>query len=346
MNPHENPMSMDDQLADLKHADSNNSIPPPPPPIPPVATVESDELVTPDDDGDHMMKPMVEDPYPPGVVDPLPPGHLHHGVETVPPQDYDVSHEQEKTTTVTVEEKEVRGENCCEKILRCLSHVPCGSLIAWIMLLLALGALAGSVLVGARKTRVLLEIDNFLWFMEFTVTGIVVSMFVLGTLFLIAGHLSTDPTSRRLFNSTAKNRCARGFNIFLLVFIYFLCLCWALLCILLATPVVMLVMMYVVTDFAEPEPDSYCLHLEHFGFPKRELCGAELERFQEDAKDVLICYIVTLLSAFLVVVSLVHFLICVSANITHLRDNRFATLNAYETEELRNSKHSVLDTNM
>ena len=42
----------------------------------------------------------------------------------------------------------------------------------------------------------------------------------------------------------------------------------------------------------------------------------------------------------------VHFLICISANITHLRDNRFATLNAYETEELRNSKHSVLDTNM
>lgn len=42
----------------------------------------------------------------------------------------------------------------------------------------------------------------------------------------------------------------------------------------------------------------------------------------------------------------IHFLICVSANITHLRDNRFATLNAYEGEEIRNSKHSVLDTNM
>ena len=39
---------MEEQHADLKHADSNNSIPPPPPPMPPVATVESDDLASPD----------------------------------------------------------------------------------------------------------------------------------------------------------------------------------------------------------------------------------------------------------------------------------------------------------
>lgn len=40
------------------------------------------------------------------------------------------------------------------------------------------------------------------------------------------------------------------------------------------------------------------------------------------------------------------FIVCISANITHLKDNRFATLNAYESEEVRNSKHSMLDTDM
>ena len=53
-----------------------------------------------------------------------------------------------------------RGDNCCERFLRCLSYVPCGSLISWILLLLGLGALAGSVLIGTRKTRVLLEEDR------------------------------------------------------------------------------------------------------------------------------------------------------------------------------------------
>nr|KAG5687581.1 hypothetical protein BaRGS_009978 [Batillaria attramentaria] len=314
-----NPLPMEDQL-ELKHADSNNSIPPPPPPMPPVARVESDDL--PDPDGDSL-KP----------------------IQPQTPQEEFVPVEEEKMMVAEEKEEEhtARGDNCCEKILKCLSFVPCGSLIAWIVLLLGLGGLAGSILVGAQKTRDLLEDDRLLWFMEFTVTGVVVSMFVLGTCFLVAGHLSTDPTSRRIFNSTSKNRCARGFNIFLLVFVYILCLCWVLLCMLLATPIVLLVLMYLVTDRYE---QGDCFDLQHYGFPAREICEPELERFKDHAKDVLICYGVALFSALLVVVSLVHFLICVSANITHLRDNRFATLNAYETEEMRNSKHSVLDTNM
>lgn len=42
----------------------------------------------------------------------------------------------------------------------------------------------------------------------------------------------------------------------------------------------------------------------------------------------------------------IHFLISISANYTHLKDDRFSTLNAYEAEEVRNSKHSVVDTSM
>ena len=42
----------------------------------------------------------------------------------------------------------------------------------------------------------------------------------------------------------------------------------------------------------------------------------------------------------------IHFLMCISANITHLRETRFATLNAYEeADEAQNSKH-IVDTTM
>ncbi|PVD35030.1 hypothetical protein C0Q70_06311 [Pomacea canaliculata] len=211
---------------------------------------------------------------------------------------------------------------------------------------LGLGGLAGGLVVGTQKARDLLRNDKLLWFIEYTVTGIVVSMFVLGTCFMVAGHLSTDPTSRRVFNSTSKNRCGRGLNMFLLGFMYVLSLCWMLACTLLSTPVVLLVLMYIVT--AMPLEDG-CFNPSNFGFPEREkVCSAsgELDIFKNHAKDVLICYSVGLLSSVIIVISMIHFLICVSANITHLRDNRFATLNAYEGEEIRNSKHSVLDTNM
>ena len=46
----------------------------------------------------------------------------------------------------------------------------------------------------------------------------------------------------------------------LLVFVYILCLCWVLLSTLLATPIVLLVMMYLVTgDFDSQD----CLDLKH-----------------------------------------------------------------------------------
>ena len=53
-----------------------------------------------------------------------------------------------------------------------------------------------------------------LWFMEYTVIGVSVGMFVVGCLILVSSHLSSEPTSRRVFNSFKKNRCAQGMNIF------------------------------------------------------------------------------------------------------------------------------------
>ncbi|XP_046354159.1 uncharacterized protein LOC124133716 isoform X5 [Haliotis rufescens] len=235
---------------------------------------------------------------------------------------------------------EVRGDTCCDKFLRCLSHVPCASLIAWIILFMGLGGVTGSLLIGTYKTRALLEYPDVLWFVELMLIGVVVSMFVLGTLFLLCGHLSTDPTSRRVFNSSAKNRCARGLNIFLLMFVYFLTLVWVLALALLTVPLVLLGMLFILTGHT----GLTCIDLKNYGFSERNMCGEELNVFTTKAKDVLVCYSACYFSALLVVVSLIHFLISISANITHLKDNRFVTLNAYETEE--HSKHSVLDTNM
>ncbi|XP_071088708.1 neuronal membrane glycoprotein M6-a-like isoform X2 [Haliotis cracherodii] len=270
---------------------------------------------------------------------------------------------------VKISKRTVRGDTCCDKFLRCLSHVPCASLIAWIILFMGLGGVTGSLLIGTYKTRALLEYPDvprfhkydvvstngngtmeleertevggqMLWFVELMLIGVVVSMFVLGTLFLLCGHLSTDPTSRRVFNSSAKNRCARGLNIFLLMFVYFLTLVWVLALALLTVPLVLLGMLFILTGHT----GLTCIDLKNYGFSERNMCGEELNVFTTKAKDVLICYSACYFSALLVVVSLIHFLISISANITHLKDNRFVTLNAYETEE--HSKHSVLDTNM
>lgn len=55
-----------------------------------------------------------------------------------------------------------RSEKCSDRFLHCLSQVPCGSLIAWIILLVGLGGLTGGLLIGAQKTRDMLDNDQ-LW---------------------------------------------------------------------------------------------------------------------------------------------------------------------------------------
>lgn len=49
------------------------------------------------------------------------------------------------------------SDSCIQRVFHCLSHVPCASLIAWILLILGLGGVTGSLLFGSRKTRDLLE---------------------------------------------------------------------------------------------------------------------------------------------------------------------------------------------
>ncbi|XP_041359262.1 neuronal membrane glycoprotein M6-a-like isoform X2 [Gigantopelta aegis] len=252
-------------------------------------------------------------------------------------------HTAEKPRTPNEEDEEARNATCCEKIIKCLSHVPFASLVAWIILVIGLGGITGNLLVGARRSRDLLKSSSHQWFMEYVLMGVIISMFVLGTVFLVFAHLSSDPTSRRVFNSSSKNRCARGCNIFLLLFVYFLTIVWILVTAILIVPVGLLVMLILVKKFNNVS----CIDLQNYGFDPREICDDQLSVFMTKSYDILVCYAIAFVSALLVSVSLIHFLISISANITHLKDNRFATLNAYETtEEHRNSKHSVIDTNM
>ncbi|XP_055893913.1 myelin proteolipid protein-like isoform X4 [Biomphalaria glabrata] len=230
------------------------------------------------------------------------------------------------------------GDNCCSSFLKCLGLVPCPSLLSWIILLCGIGCLTGSLLIGTWRTRELLKGDeDLLWFMEYTIIGVTIGMFVIGTLLLTTGHLSTEPTSRRIFNSLTKNRCAQGLNICALVVAYILTIIWILVSVVLATPLVLLINIICIVNPESIDPSLY-------GFKSGQITRTQ---FHEDGVNLLITYAIALFGSILIVNSLICFLISISANITHLRDNRFATFNTYSPgEEIHCSKHSVVDTNM
>lgn len=249
---------------------------------------------------------------------------------------------EEEKTALCAASQCARNDKCSDRVLHCLSQVPCASLIAWIILLLGLGGITGSLLIGVQKTRDILDNDQFLWFIEFTLTGVIVGMFLIGTALLCVGHISTDPTSRHLFHTTKRNTCGQGLNIFLLVISYILGFAWTVVTSILAIPLFVLLVLILIKNKID------CIDLINYGLPRKEICNEDLDDFIRKGQDLMISYIVAYVSSVLIVISLIHFMIVISANISHLKDHRLATMNAYSetTEEVRNSKHSVVDTTM
>ncbi|GFO17891.1 neuronal membrane glycoprotein m6-b, partial [Plakobranchus ocellatus] len=188
------------------------------------------------------------------------------------------------------------NDSCCDKFIKCMSLVPCPTLLAWILLLLGIGCLTGGLLIGTRDTRTLLDDQDLLWFMEYTVIGVSSGMFIVGCLFLLAAHLSSEPTSRRVFNSFRKNKCAQGMNIFALVVCYFLAVCWVLATTIFATPLVLIINMLI--------QDSDSVDLGIYGFKGGVKTGTYLNTFKEESKDLLICWGIVFCSSFLIVNSL------------------------------------------
>ncbi|KAK3099638.1 hypothetical protein FSP39_007353 [Pinctada imbricata] len=238
--------------------------------------------------------------------------------------------------------KEARSENCGDRVLHCLSQVPCASLIAWIILLTGLGGLTGSLLIGVQKTRDFLDMDDLFWFLEYTLIGVVVGMFVIGTILLCVGHISTDPTSRHLFHTTKKNYCAQGLNIFMLVFSYLLGICWIVVTAILGVPVYLLLNYILIRD------DVTSFNLVHYGLGNITVQGEnDLDNYRNEAKQEIISYSAAFISSLLIAISMIHFMLVLSANIKHLRESRFATLHAYDVDDTANSKTPmVADTTM
>ncbi|XP_071124955.1 neuronal membrane glycoprotein M6-a-like isoform X2 [Mytilus edulis] len=234
---------------------------------------------------------------------------------------------------------EARNESFGNRVLHCLSQVPCASLIAWIILLVGLGGLTGGLLIGIQKTRDLVDSQHLVWFLEYAVAGVVAGMFVFGTLLLCIGHISTDPTSRHIFHTTKRNLCAQGLNITMLIFSYMFGIAWVLMTAIFGVPLYLLINILII-DVKE-------INLVNYGLHDKIFTGRDFENFRMEADRLLVIYITIFVSSILITVSMIHFLIVISSNLTHLKDTRLATLNAYaDHTEMQNSKHSVVDTTM
>jgi len=233
------------------------------------------------------------------------------------------------------------NEDCCS---RCITRVPYATLIALILSWAGVGVFCGTLYRGVNLTlRVLqdvFKIDKGIGWVEPTQLAFIIlgaSMAALALMILVVAILATGNTRHEVYRSSFGRT---GGTVACMIFIfvtYVLLLCWLIVfaCCIVMTVFYSLSWGVCNTDEIGWEDGFIDFYPYHFLFPSgtmrenMEVRGsAEIKMFCKDyVEHAEVMFILASVSCFIVIVSLVHFLMALSANYAHIRGHgKFAEL--------------------
>ncbi|XP_055383586.1 neuronal membrane glycoprotein M6-a isoform X2 [Condylostylus longicornis] len=215
-----------------------------------------------------------------------------------------------------------------------ITRVPHATVIATLMCLLGGGIFCGTMYRGATLTIIMLDQVfhiRLLWIeavqMVFVITA--ATMGALGFLILFVGFLATGATRHKVYRGT-KSRVGGRISCAVLIGItYFLNFIWMLIL------AFLIIVTFIYTMFwnlcSSVEKSRTCIDLTqfHFMFPSNtkqeelKICeNYEIKAFCKDSvENAEAMFVLATLSALLVILSLIHYLMCLSANYAHIRDH-------------------------
>lgn len=218
----------------------------------------------------------------------------------------------------------------------CLTRVPYATLIATIMCCLGVGVFCGTMYRGSALSILMFdEVFHFrlIWMealqMIFVVGG--ACMAALGFMLLCFGFLSTGATRQRVYRAWRARVGGRISCAIFMVITYILTFVWIiLLCFLVKTTFLFTIFWKLCTNRKNIVQET-CIDFTQFDFMfpsnvKQEdmkICGAhETKLFCKDyVEKADFMFILAMVSCVLVILSLVHYLMCLSANYAHIRDH-------------------------
>lgn len=220
----------------------------------------------------------------------------------------------------------------------CLSKVPYATLIALILNWSGVGIFCGTLYRGVNLTlRVLQDVfqlkDGLGWVEPTQLTFIILgaSMAALALMILVVAFLATGSTRHTVYRSSMGRTSGRiGCMIFIAI-TYFLLACWLVVfgCCIIMTIFCSIYWGVCQSDEVKFQRDDGFIDFYqfHFLFPtgtRRDLMevkgSREIKLFCDDfIEDATLMFILATVSCFIVILSLVHFLMALSANYAHIR---------------------------
>lgn len=232
-------------------------------------------------------------------------------------------------------------QDCCST---CISRIPYATLIALILSWAGVGVFCGTLYRGVNLTLRLLQdvfrLDKGLGWVEPTQLTFIIlgaSMAALALMILVVAILATGSTRDEVYRSSLGRAGGRIACMLFIMLTYLLLLSWVVVfaCCIVMTVFYTLSWGVCNTDEIGWEDGFIDFYPYHFMFPKgtmrenMEVRGnAEIKMFCKDyVEHAEVMFIMATISCFVVIVSLVHFLMALSANYAHIRGHdKFAEL--------------------
>lgn len=227
---------------------------------------------------------------------------------------------------------------CCGGCLRCLSRIPYATLIATVLCCAGVGVFLGSMYRGVALSLRMFETVfkiHFYTLNDLQIIFIVVgaSMAFLSLVLLLVGFLATGATREKIYRGWRARLGGRISCACFLTITYILELAWLIIfAILVVCTFVCLVWWGMCNNLRHVrEPSRKCIDLTQFDFffPNTtenldlKICSeGKLKEFCKDyVEEASVMFILSLASCGLVLLSLLHYLMCLAANYAHIKDN-------------------------
>ncbi|KAL0269026.1 UNVERIFIED_CONTAM: hypothetical protein PYX00_010770 [Menopon gallinae] len=260
----------------------------------------------------------------------------------------------EKSIHSTYASKEGRKNTCS----RCLTRIPYATLFATVMCLVWVGVFCGTMHRGATLTVLMLDRvfhirAEWVEIIQLVFTSVGAGMTAIGLMILFVGFLATGATRQKVYHTWRARAGGRISCVVFMIISYVLLILWMLILCFLVIITLLTTLSWFLCDSHRVLEEHQCIDFSQFDFmfpnttqvqQHLKICEPnDIKLFCKDfVEKAEVVFIAAAIASFVVVLSLVHYLMCLSANYAHIRDqSKFQ-----ELQELKylSAETEVLDT--
>lgn len=218
----------------------------------------------------------------------------------------------------------------------CMTRVPYATLMATIMCIIGVGVFCGTMYRGATLSALMLdEVFHFrlAWLEPVQMAFVIIaaSMGALGLMILFVGCLATGATRHKVYRAWRARVSGRISCAVFMCITYVLQLAWLVMFIFLVIVTFCYTIFWQLCSAPRVQNEHQCIDFTRFDFlfpdgtrvEDMQVCEAhEIKLFCKDyVEKAEVMFILATTAAFLIILSLIHYLMCLAANYAHIRDH-------------------------